>query len=206
MIAPAHKVYFSLFHCLVLLLMMTSPFHKVEFARAYRLTMTSIEPVSFSVPRVKAACFQVMLITMLTTLLVMNILIRTTCSHRRGTCGSQQWQRQNGWLEKTALRYAHFLFPASLSLSSLSGTLSLLLAGVGEPAARGHEDSVWPGPERECLIEVKNHLQRRLNKPIMDISEPDFSLVVSFKYVLFYCQWWSHKILCEVKCTLPIKL
>ena len=32
---------------------------QVEFARAYRLTMTSIEPVSFSVPRVKAACFQV---------------------------------------------------------------------------------------------------------------------------------------------------
>merc|ERR1719167_1439442 len=31
---------------------------EVEFARAYRLTMTSIEPVSFSVPRVKAACFQ----------------------------------------------------------------------------------------------------------------------------------------------------
>ena len=109
--------------------MKTSPFHKVEFARAYRLTMTSIEPVSFSVPRVKAACFQVMLLmtilTMLTTLLVMNILIRTTCSHRRGTCGSQQWQRLSGWLEKTALRYAHFLFPASLSLSSLSCTLSL---------------------------------------------------------------------------------
>ena len=106
--------------------MMTSPFHKVEFARAYRLTMTSIEPVSFSVPRVKAACFQVMLLmTMLTTLLVMNILIRTTCSHRRGTCGSQQWQRLSGWLEKTALRYAHFLFPASLSLSSLSFILSL---------------------------------------------------------------------------------
>ena len=32
---------------------------EVEFARAYRLTMTSIEPVSFTVPRVKAACFQV---------------------------------------------------------------------------------------------------------------------------------------------------
>lgn len=32
---------------------------QVEFARAYRLTMTSIEPVSFTVPRVKAACFQV---------------------------------------------------------------------------------------------------------------------------------------------------
>jgi len=31
---------------------------EVEFARAYRLTMTSIEPVSFTVPRVKAACFQ----------------------------------------------------------------------------------------------------------------------------------------------------
>ena len=103
--------------------MKTSPFHKVEFARAYRLTMTSIEPVSFSVPRVKAACFQVMLMTMLTTLMVMNIFIRTTCSHRRGTCGSQQWQRLNGWLEKTALRYAHFLFPASLSFSSLDCTL-----------------------------------------------------------------------------------
>ena len=106
--------------------MKTSPFHKVEFARAYRLTMTSIEPVSFSVPRVKAACFQVMLLMkMLTTLMVKNIFIRTTCSHRRGTCGSQQWQRLSGWLEKTALRYAHFLFPASLSLSSLSCTLSL---------------------------------------------------------------------------------
>ena len=106
--------------------MMTTPLHKVEFARAYRLTMTSIEPVSFSVPRVKAACFQViLLVTMLTTLMVKSILIRTTCSHRRGTCGSQQWQRLSGWLEKTALRYTHFLFPASLSLSSLSCTLSL---------------------------------------------------------------------------------
>ena len=99
----------------------------------------------------------------------------------------------------------HFLLPLSLLVSSISGKLSLLFVGVGELAARGHEDSIWPGPERECLIEVKNHLQRRLNKPIMDISEPDFSLVVSFKYVLLYCQWWSHKILCEVKCTLPIK-
>ena len=104
--------------------------------------------------------------------------------------------------------YTFTLFPQLYTFTFIpfSLSLSLLLAGVGEPAARGHEDSVWPSPERECLIEVKNHLQRRLNKPIMDISEPDFSLVVSFKYVLFYCQWWSHKILCEVKCTLPIKL
>ena len=104
--------------------------------------------------------------------------------------------------------YTFTLFPQlyTFTLIPFSLSNSLLLAGVGEPAARGHEDSVWPSPERECLIEVKNHLQRRLNKPIMDISEPDFSLVVSFKYVLFYCQWWSHKILCKVKCTLPIKL
>ena len=32
---------------------------EVEFARAYRLTMTSIEPVSFAVPRVKSTYFQV---------------------------------------------------------------------------------------------------------------------------------------------------
>ena len=31
----------------------------VEFARAYRITNTTIEPVSFSVPRVKTAFFQV---------------------------------------------------------------------------------------------------------------------------------------------------
>ena len=30
----------------------------VEFARAYRITNTTIEPVSFSVPRVKTAFFQ----------------------------------------------------------------------------------------------------------------------------------------------------
>ena len=31
----------------------------VEFARAYRITNTTIEPVSFSVPRVKTSFFQV---------------------------------------------------------------------------------------------------------------------------------------------------
>lgn len=30
----------------------------VEFARAYRLTNTTIEPVAFSVPRVRTAFFQ----------------------------------------------------------------------------------------------------------------------------------------------------
>lgn len=31
---------------------------EVEFARAYRLTNTTIEPISFTVPRVKTAFFQ----------------------------------------------------------------------------------------------------------------------------------------------------
>ena len=102
---------------------------------------------------------------------------RTICSLQRATFGSRQSQLLSGFLGRMELRSRFFNHVFSH------------LSGVGEPAARGHEDSVWPGPERECLIEVKNHLQRRLNKTIMDISEPDFSLVFSF-HVLSIFDWF----------------